>query len=87
MSFCRSRQSREQFDDTQGKSLGALSQVGFFLLNSSLLLAARDGLCDGAPPVVAEFYLALVEPDIVPALREIGLESGGRVPRWRRGRN
>ena len=39
------------------------------------LVAARDAFRDGAPPVVAELDLALVEPDGVPALFQVGLDA------------
>ncbi len=38
-------------------------------------VAAGDAIGDGAPPFVAELDLGLVEPDIVPALFQIGLDA------------
>ena len=38
-------------------------------------VAARDAFGDGPPPVIAELDLAFVEPDIVPALFQIGFDA------------
>ena len=44
---------------------------GMFREEGENAVAAGDAVGDGAPPVVAGFDLALVEPDIVPALFQI----------------
>jgi hypothetical protein len=43
------------------------------------LVAARDALRDRAPPVVSEFDLALVEPDIVPTHFQVGLDAADEL--------
>ena len=39
------------------------------------LLAVGDALGDGTPPVVAEFDLRLIEPDVMLALLQVGVDA------------
>ena len=48
---------------------------GMFREEGDEFVAAGDALGNGAPPVVAKLDLALVEPDIVPALFQVGLDA------------
>ena len=52
---------------------------GMFREEGDEFVAVCEAFRDGAPPVVAEFDLALVEPDIVAALFEVGLDAADEI--------
>ena len=52
---------------------------GMFREEGDEFVAARDPFRDGAPPVVAEFDLALIEPDIVSAFFKVGLNEADEI--------